>query len=116
VFKSSLAKIPIIVLFLKIILVMDLDDFLFLNFFSLLSGLSPNSRCTPAYPSRHRLKIADVAVHEKSSVVLLIRASEKFGNTLLSCKLFTYLRTYVRTYYLGPIPLQRSSTKIFGTS
>jgi hypothetical protein len=77
------------VLFLKIMLVMNFDNFFYPSIFS---------RVFPAFtqtPAAHRLKIADWEVHEKSGVVLLIRVSEILGNTLLSRKLFTYLRTYV---------------------
>lgn len=50
-FESSIAKILRIVLFLKIMLIIDLDDFLSLNFFSLLFDLLKNSRSTPVDPS-----------------------------------------------------------------
>jgi hypothetical protein len=50
VFKRSIAKILIIVLFSKIMLIMDFDKFLFLNFFSLLFNLPPNSSSTLADP------------------------------------------------------------------
>jgi hypothetical protein len=43
VFKSSIAKILITVLFLKIMLIMDFDDILFVNLFSLLFYL-PQTR------------------------------------------------------------------------
>jgi hypothetical protein len=39
--------------FLKIILIMNFDDFLFLNFFSLIFDLSRNYRGTPAGPLHH---------------------------------------------------------------
>jgi hypothetical protein len=54
VFKSSIAKILIVVLFLKIILIMDFDDILFLNFFSLPFDLPPQT------PAARRLKIAEI--------------------------------------------------------
>jgi hypothetical protein len=47
-FNSSIAKILISVLFLKIMLIMDFEDFLFLDFFTVLSDLLPNSRGTSA--------------------------------------------------------------------
>jgi hypothetical protein len=53
VFKSSVAKIIIIVLFLKIKFIMDFDDFYLLNYFTLLFELNLNFRSTSADPSRH---------------------------------------------------------------
>jgi hypothetical protein len=53
VFKSSIAKILTIVIFLKIIFIMDFDDFLFRSFFLLLFDFPRNSRGTPVDPSRN---------------------------------------------------------------
>jgi hypothetical protein len=59
-FKSSISKILISVLCLKVMFIMDFD-FLILNFLTLLIDLSPSSRGKPADSSRHtRLKIAEI--------------------------------------------------------
>jgi hypothetical protein len=47
VFKSSITKILIIALFLKIMLIIHFDDFLFRDFYTLLFDLPPNSGGTP---------------------------------------------------------------------
>jgi hypothetical protein len=57
VFKSSVAKILIVVLFLKIMLIMDFDNFFIPQFLSLLFDLPPNSCSTPVDScAAHRLK------------------------------------------------------------
>jgi hypothetical protein len=54
VFKSLIAKILIIVIFLKIMLSIDFDNFLFLDFFlSTLFDLPLNSNDKPADLLRH---------------------------------------------------------------
>jgi hypothetical protein len=53
VFKSSVAKIIIIVLFSKTMLIMDFDDYFIAHSFSLLFDLPPNSCGTSADLSCH---------------------------------------------------------------
>jgi hypothetical protein len=62
VFKSSIAKILIIVLFLKIMLIMDFDDFLFLIFSRFLSTFPQTPAARLRTLRAHRLKIIGLII------------------------------------------------------
>lgn len=81
VFKRSIAKILIIMLFLKIMLIIDLDDFLSIIFFTLLFELPPEFQrhtCGPftwhQCAAAHRLKITDLYY-----TVLYGKTTDKWG-------------------------------------